>query len=146
MKPKPQTVTRPEAIKILMKRMGLTLDEIAKECEVSISTVFWWREGITRIKQFDAIDACFKLICDDYQPASPRVIKACLTKPDLTMPLRDDEYRRLLMTRNKTSIDKIAQTLNIDRNYVYQWSHGIGKKKDVNKIIENNFSKVAQVG
>jgi transposase-like protein len=61
------------------------------------------------------------------------------------MPLRDDEYRRLLMTRNKTSIDKIARTLNIDRNYVYQWSHGIGKKKDVNKIIENNFSKMAQV-
>jgi transposase-like protein len=50
------------------------------------------------------------------------------------------------MARNKTSIDKIARTLNIDRNYVYQWSHGIGKKQDVNKIIENNFSKVVQAG
>ena len=146
MKPKLQTVTRPEAIKILMKRMKITMREIAKECEVSISTVFWWSQGITRIKQFDAIDAYFKLICDEFEPASPRVIKACLTKPDLSMPLRDDEYRRLLMARNKTSIDKIAQTLNVDRNYVYQWSHGIGRNRDVNKIIENNFTKMVQIG
>lgn len=146
MKPKPQTVTRPEAIKILMKRMGLTLEEIAKECEVSISTVYWWSQGVTSIKQFDAIDTYFKLVCDERKPASARIVKACLTKPDLIMPLRDDEYRRMIMSRNKTSIDKIARTLNVDRNDVYKWSHGIGKKEDVNKIIENNFSKVAQVG
>lgn len=146
MKPKPQTVTRPEAIKILMKRMKITMREIAKECEVSISTVFWWSQGVLTIKQSDAIDSYFKTLCEEKKPAPKKVLRNCLSQPDVVMPLREDEYRRILMGRDKITIDKIARALSIDRNDVYKWSKGTGRKDDVNKIIENNFYKMVQVG
>ena len=145
MKPKPQTITRPEAIKILMKRMKITMREVAEECECSITTVWWWAQGVLTIKQSNTLDSYFKALCEERKPAPKRVLMACLSQPDVVMSLRDDEYRRLLMSRDKITIDKIARTLAIDRNDVYKWSRGTGRKTDVNKIIEKNFTKVLEL-
>ena len=42
-------------------------------------------------------------------------------------------------SNNQAVTIQFARVLSIDRNDVYKWSRGTGKKDDVNKIIENNF-------
>jgi len=144
MNKQPHHLYRHEIVKIILKRMDYTMQRFAEDSKVSITTIFNWMRKPESCRYESQIETVFLRAVEKSRAIPVKKAKAILRNSELSFGISQNEYFRLMMDRNKVTVNQLSTETGIDRNQVFFWTQGKKEGTQDAEVLKNYFTKAVQ--
>jgi len=144
MNKQPYHLYRHEIVKIILKRIDYTMQRFADDAKVSITTIFNWMRKPESCRYESQIETVFLRAVEKSRAIPVKKAKAILRNSELSFGISQNEYFRLMMDRNKVTVNQLSTETGIDRNQVFFWTQGKKEGTQDAEVLKNYFTKAVQ--